>query len=47
MAQGGITSDEAFDQLRTASQRLNVKLRDLAADVVNRRRQASGPPPST
>jgi hypothetical protein len=28
-----ISADTAFDQLRTASQRLNVKLRDLAARV--------------
>jgi GAF domain-containing protein len=44
MAQGGLDSDDAFDQLRTASQRLNVKLRDLAADVVSRRRQSGRPP---
>lgn len=33
MAQRGLTYDEAFDQLRKASQHLNVKLRDLAAEV--------------
>lgn len=41
MAQGGITSDDAFDQLRGASQRLNVKLKDLAAEVVARRESLS------
>lgn len=33
MAQRGLTYEEAFDQLREASQHLNVKLRDIAADV--------------
>jgi hypothetical protein len=33
MAQRGLTYDQAFEQLRRASQHLNVKLRDLAADV--------------
>jgi GAF domain-containing protein len=43
MAQGGVDADEAFGQLRLASQRLNVKLRDLAGDVVARRaRDAAG-----
>ena len=37
MAQGGVTADDAFSQLRLASQRLNVKLRDLAGEVVSRR----------
>jgi GAF domain-containing protein len=33
MAQSDITSDEAFGQLRAASQRMNVKLRDLARSI--------------
>jgi GAF domain-containing protein len=34
MAQQRCTTDEAFDILRRASQRRNVKLRDVAADIV-------------
>ena len=34
MERGRLTADEAFHHLRRASQRLNVKLKDLAADVV-------------
>lgn len=30
-----ITADQAFDILRRASQRLNVKLRDVAQDLVD------------
>jgi len=33
MANGRLTSQEAFDQLRTASQNFNRKLHDIAADV--------------
>ena len=33
MATGRLTQDQAFDQLRTASQHLNRKLHDIAADV--------------
>jgi GAF domain-containing protein len=33
MARGGLTKEQAFAVLREASQRLNVKLRDFAADV--------------
>lgn len=33
MAQRGLTYEQAFEQLRLASQHLNVKLRDLAAAV--------------
>ena len=33
MANGRLTQDQAFDQLRTASQHLNRKLHDIAADV--------------
>jgi AmiR/NasT family two-component response regulator len=32
-ATGQLTQDQAFDQLRTASQTLNRKLHDIAADV--------------
>lgn len=34
MARHGLTEDQAFDALRTASQRSQVKLRDIAARVV-------------
>jgi AmiR/NasT family two-component response regulator len=33
MAQSDIDADTAFDQLRSASQRMNVKLRDLARSI--------------
>lgn len=33
MAQSDITSEEAFDQLKAASQRMNIKLRDLARTI--------------
>jgi len=33
MAHGRLTSPQAFDQLITASQHLNRKLHDIAADV--------------
>jgi transcriptional regulator with GAF, ATPase, and Fis domain len=33
MAQSDITSDEAFEQLKAASQRMNIKLRDLARTI--------------
>jgi transcriptional regulator with GAF, ATPase, and Fis domain len=39
MAREGIDADTAFDMLRRASQRLNLKLRDVAARIV------SPPPP--
>ena len=42
MAREGVTADQAFDMLRRASQRLNVKLRDVAGGVVDR----SGAPPA-
>jgi AmiR/NasT family two-component response regulator len=35
MAQHGIGSDEAFQMLREASERANIKLRDVAAKVVD------------
>lgn len=34
MAHGGVTDDEAFDMLRRASQRMNVKLREVARRMV-------------
>ena len=34
MARYGIREDAAFDRLRVASQRLEVKLREVAAEVV-------------
>jgi transcriptional regulator with GAF, ATPase, and Fis domain len=40
MAREGVSADEAFDMLRRASQRLNVKLRDVAQSMVE------GRPPS-
>lgn len=36
MAQSGCTPDAAFEQLRHASQRANVPIRDLAARVVSK-----------
>ena len=36
MVSGGITRDDAFDQLRRASQRTNRKLRDIATELVER-----------
>jgi hypothetical protein len=36
MAEAGCGPDEAFDMLRRASQRMNVPVRDLAADIVQR-----------
>jgi hypothetical protein len=42
MARERVTSDKAFEMLRDASQRLNVKLRDLAERVTY---TGEGPPP--
>ena len=36
MAQTGCTAEQAFDMLRRASQRSNIKVRDLADDIVGR-----------
>jgi AmiR/NasT family two-component response regulator len=47
IAQVGCTPDEAFTMLRTASQRTNVRIRDLARDIVERtasRNQTDGQP---
>jgi transcriptional regulator with GAF, ATPase, and Fis domain len=38
-----LTPDQAFDMLRAASQRENVKLRDIAQRLVDRRPPAGGP----
>jgi AmiR/NasT family two-component response regulator len=43
MGQNRCTADEAFEVLRTASQNRNVKLRDIAADMVT---SVSGQPPT-
>ena len=37
MARSQISADDAFDTLRRASQRLNVKLRDLAERIAQQR----------
>ena len=34
MGRGAVTEDQAFAQLRRASQYLNIKLRDVAGQVV-------------
>jgi transcriptional regulator with GAF, ATPase, and Fis domain len=43
MAREHVNADEAFDMLRRASQRVNVKLRDIARQIAD---SASDPPPS-
>jgi len=45
MAKEGVSAEAAFDMLRRASQRLNVKLRTLAEEVA-RTGSAPAPPPS-
>jgi hypothetical protein len=53
MARYGWSEDEAFDALRRASQRENIKVRDLAASIVARtarsapHRRSSGPASTT
>ena len=42
MAREGITADQAFDILRRASQRLNVKLRDVAGSIIDRSAAPAG-----
>jgi AmiR/NasT family two-component response regulator len=44
MGQNRCTADEAFDILRTISQNCNVKLRDVAAEIIT---EVSGQPPGT
>jgi transcriptional regulator with GAF, ATPase, and Fis domain len=46
MAREGVDADQAFDMLRRASQRLNVKLRDVAGDMVRSARPADSTPPA-
>jgi hypothetical protein len=43
MAQRKITADAAFDALREASQRRNVKLRDVAQEVVDKATSGGSP----
>jgi transcriptional regulator with GAF, ATPase, and Fis domain len=45
MAREGVTADEAFDMLRRASQRLNVKLREVAGRMVQSTETPSSIPP--
>lgn len=47
MIREGITADEAFDILRRASQRSNVKLREVASRVVTAGADPSAPPQPT
>jgi transcriptional regulator with GAF, ATPase, and Fis domain len=46
MAREGVNADEAFDMLRRASQRLNMKLRDVAGDMVDSARPGTSAPPA-
>jgi GAF domain-containing protein len=46
MARSKVDADEAFDMLRRASQRENRKLRDVAADLVDRARKGAPGTPS-
>jgi hypothetical protein len=43
MAECGWTAEQAFDALRQASQRENVKVRELAARIVARTAEPAGP----
>lgn len=43
MAQSGVSDDQAFAMLRSASQRMNVKLRDIAQEIAD---QKAPPQPS-
>lgn len=42
IAQAGCTPDQAFGMLRAASQRTNVRVRDLALDIVSRVASSDG-----
>ena len=42
MATTGVDADEAFELLKRQSQHENIKLRDLALELVNRRRMHPG-----
>ncbi|MGI9032575.1 MAG: GAF and ANTAR domain-containing protein [Acidimicrobiales bacterium] len=46
MARQGMTGDQAFDVLRSASQRLNLKLREVADRLVASTDEAAGPAPA-
>jgi AmiR/NasT family two-component response regulator len=39
MARSGASAEEAFDMLRRASQRMNVKVRDVAEGITERERK--------
>lgn len=43
MAREGVSSEEAFDMLKRASQRLNIKLRDVAGEMVESTETPSPP----
>ena len=45
MAREGVSADQAFDMMRRASQRLNVKLRIVAGDIVGGAASPPGSPP--
>jgi len=47
MARQNVTADEAFDMLRRGSQRLNVKLRELAKQVATGERAPDDAPPAS
>ncbi len=42
IAQSGVTSDEAFELLKRASQRENRKLRQVATEIVKRAQERRG-----
>lgn len=46
MARSGVTDDEAFAMLKAASQRMNVKIRDIAQTVTEQKAGAASDPPS-
>ncbi|MBW3574498.1 MAG: GAF and ANTAR domain-containing protein [Actinobacteria bacterium] len=45
MTRSGVTDDEAFAMLQAASQRMNIKLRDVALQVAERKPVAEAPQP--
>jgi len=47
MARFGYSADDAFRHLVAVSQKRNVKLRDIARDIVSRVQGRSGGPPAT
>ena len=46
MARSGVTDDEAFAMLKAASQRLNVKLRDIAQTITEQKPMPAPEPPA-